>query len=315
MIIAKKEFRSLVTEKTLLLAILIQLFIALFSSFLVVGLVSFYDPGALGDYNLKDATIGIVGDPEGMLTAFIESEGKLRVIHFEELSEAEGAFFDGRIDGILVLPDTVKEGNDPIEVTLFLPKNSIKATIITIHLKEPLEKFEEGVRSLRGVKVPVIDLDLPEGGGGDKRSTEFFEFIYALLIPLLMLTPAFISGGLMIDFVTEEIDRKTLDMLLVSPTTLMEILDGKLFVATIIAPIQALCWLILLQLNGIDVRNIISTVSIVFVVTAVLTLICTIDSWKQWRFPGFDPGACDLRSVCGSSLWNSQENKLESRYI
>ena len=91
-----------------------------------------------------------------------------------------------------------------------------------------------------------------------------------------MLTPAFISGGLMIDFVTEEIDRKTLDMLLVSPKKLMEILDGKLFVATVIAPIQALCWLVLLQLNGIEVQNIILTVSIVFVVTAVLTLICTI---------------------------------------
>jgi len=280
MIIAKKEFMSLKLEKTLILAILIQLFIALFSSFLVVGLVSFYDPEVLGDYNLNDATIGIVGDSEGMLTALIESDGKLRVSRFEKLTEAEGAFFNGKIDGILVIPNTKEEGNDPIEVTLLLPKNSIKATILTIHLKEPLEKFEEGVRSLRGVEVPAIDLDLPEGTGKDKRSTEFFEFIYALLIPLLVLTPAFISGGLMIDAVTEEIDRKTLYMLLVSPTTLVEILDGKLFVATIIAPLQALCWLTLLQLNGIEIQNMMLTVAIVLLVTAILTIICAILSLR-----------------------------------
>jgi len=36
-IIAKKEFRGLFNERTILLAILLQLFIALFSSFLMVG--------------------------------------------------------------------------------------------------------------------------------------------------------------------------------------------------------------------------------------------------------------------------------------
>jgi len=95
-----------------------------------------------------------------------------------------------------------------------------------------------------------------------------------------MLTPAFISGGLMIDFITEEIDRKTLDMLLVSPIRLIEIIDGKLFVATIIAPIQALCWLILLHLNGIVVQNIPLTVTVVLLVTAVLTLLCSILSLR-----------------------------------
>ena len=37
-IIAKKEFRGLFNERTILLAVLLQLFIALFSSFLMVGM-------------------------------------------------------------------------------------------------------------------------------------------------------------------------------------------------------------------------------------------------------------------------------------
>ena len=42
--VAKRELAGLRAEKTILLAIGIQLFIAAFSSFLVVGLVSMYDP-------------------------------------------------------------------------------------------------------------------------------------------------------------------------------------------------------------------------------------------------------------------------------
>jgi len=42
--IAGRELSGLRAEKTILLAIAIQLFIAAFSSFLVVGLVSMYDP-------------------------------------------------------------------------------------------------------------------------------------------------------------------------------------------------------------------------------------------------------------------------------
>ena len=39
-VVAKKEFRGLASEKTILLAVLLQVFIALFSSFLMVGLTS-----------------------------------------------------------------------------------------------------------------------------------------------------------------------------------------------------------------------------------------------------------------------------------
>ena len=45
--IARRDLASLRSEKTIVLALLIQLFIAAFSSFLVVGLTSLYDPGSV----------------------------------------------------------------------------------------------------------------------------------------------------------------------------------------------------------------------------------------------------------------------------
>ena len=50
-VVAKKDFFGLASEKTILLAVLLQVFIALFSSFLMVGLTSMYDPAALSGYS------------------------------------------------------------------------------------------------------------------------------------------------------------------------------------------------------------------------------------------------------------------------
>ncbi|MFC6754754.1 ABC transporter permease, partial [Halorubrum tibetense] len=56
--VARREIRGLRAEKTILLAIGIQLFIAAFSSFLVVGLVSMYDPAALDGAEVEVAGAG-----------------------------------------------------------------------------------------------------------------------------------------------------------------------------------------------------------------------------------------------------------------
>ena len=52
LIIARKEWNSLLLEKTLILAMIIQLLIASFSSLLVIGLASFFDPSALNSYDM-----------------------------------------------------------------------------------------------------------------------------------------------------------------------------------------------------------------------------------------------------------------------
>ena len=50
-IMARKELSGINYEKTILFAILLQLFVAMFSSFLMVGLTSMYDPSSLSQYS------------------------------------------------------------------------------------------------------------------------------------------------------------------------------------------------------------------------------------------------------------------------
>jgi ABC-type transport system involved in multi-copper enzyme maturation permease subunit len=308
--IAKKDLKGLFSEKTLVLTIFIQLFIALFSSFLVVGLTSFYDPGSLSESEMKSANLGLAHRSEIVLNSstgtngFNSSNGsndssyagyaryasnirpkrsvnetllyrlievgKLSPVAYPDYSTAGRDFYRSEIDGILLVPNTTIDGSDLIDIHIYLPKTDLKATVLMLQLKEPLERFEQYARNVRTARLPgyaPIDLKFPE-----KPSNPYFEFIYVVLIPLLVFTPAFISGGLIIDFITEEFEQKTIDLLLVSPVTFSDILDGKILVATGIVPVQVSVWIALLSLNHIPVHNPVAILLLVTAVTLILVL-------------------------------------------
>ena len=74
-IIAKKEFRGLFNERTILLAVLLQLFIALFSSFLMVGLTSMYDPSSLSKYSRFRYNVAYAGNDSQVLDYLSDKPG------------------------------------------------------------------------------------------------------------------------------------------------------------------------------------------------------------------------------------------------
>ena len=70
------------------------------------------------------------------------------------------------------------------------------APIIRTVLQTPLKQYENYLRAQRGVVVRYTDLQ-------GKPATAF-EFIYSVLLPILMFFPAFIAGSMVIDALTED---------------------------------------------------------------------------------------------------------------
>lgn len=277
LVIARKEMRSIINEKTLLLAVLIQLFIASFAAFLVVGIFSYIAPEALAGYNMPKVNLIIVAaDEENELVKYIQAENKFRIFFAPKFKDAVEQFYLGKVDGVLVLSEEKEEGREPLKVDIYLPKTDIKATLIVAYLKRPLEKYESKLREARAARlsgelrdVMAYSLPLPP----HKTASTYFEFVYGVLIPLLVLAPAFISGGLIIDLITEETEKKTLSLLLVSPVSLLSVLNGKILVAAVIAPIQAFLWLLLLKINGVAIYNMHLIVLFSFLTTLILVLL------------------------------------------
>jgi len=261
--------KSLFKEKTLVLAIIVQLLIASFSSLLVIGLASFFDPTALDKYNERSANVGIVGN--GELNEFIR-KSQVKPFYYNDVSNALDDFYTGKIDAIVVIPAQSSDGFEIIRVMVYLPKSDIMGMLVTLQLKKPLEEYETYVREVRASRINFEPTKLYVETIPKKTST-YFEFIYGILIPLLVFTPVFISGGLIIDMITEEFERKTFDLLMVTPASFMEILNGKMLVAVLIVPLQAFIWLVLISMNGVTVENIWIILLLVSLVAALVVAI------------------------------------------
>ena len=238
--IAKRELASLRSEKTILLALLIQLFVAAFSSFLVVGLVSLYDPGAAAGYSVETA---VAGDDAGDLAAAVGGTDGMDARPYPTRQAAAGAFADGRVDAAMLATATER---GTLEVRVLVPDGNVGATLVVVRAREALRAFERLERDQRSASLSAETLELPPRAG----SSPYFGFTYTVLVPLLLFLPVFIAGSVTVDSLTEELERGTLELLRVAPVTMTDIVEGKLLAAAGLAPIQAALWLALLSANG-----------------------------------------------------------------
>jgi ABC-type Na+ efflux pump permease subunit len=245
-VIALREVASLKSEKTIVLALLIQVFVATFSSFLVVGLVSLYSPQGAGGYQ---PTVGVAGNATPELAAAIrESDAGIDVRGFETVADARGEFDEGDVEAVLEAQFT-PEG--AVAVTATVPEGSLRTTLIVVKVKDSLEELERSLRDRYAAEGRLERqlLSVPP----ESQSSPYFGFTYTVLVPLLMFLPVFISGSIVVDSLTEEIQRGTMELLRSAPITLGTIVDAKLLSTATLAPLQAAMWIGLLGLNGITV--------------------------------------------------------------
>jgi len=242
--IAKRELWVLGREKTIILALVIQLFVAGFSGFLVVGLVSLYDPASVEGLQIEAA---VTGDASDDLQAAIDQQDSMTATEYNTSAEAFDAFSEGRAQA--VFETAIQDGR--IQVTLTAPEGSLETTLVVAEGQQALRALERQQRAERAAHLSVQPLQLPQDRGGNP----YFDFTYTVLLPLLVFLPVFISGSITVDSITEEVDRGTLELLRVAPVSLTEIVDGKALAMIAIAPIQAMAWLALLSANGVGIAN------------------------------------------------------------
>ena len=199
--IVKKELRSVARDKTIMIAIFIQLFIASFSSVILIGLLTFYDPESIGLNARISTNVGVIGDAGSPMVRFLR-ERNLKVTTFSLPLDAENAFQAGTIDVAMFIPE---DSDGVVEMQLFLPESESLSTMILMILKEPMKRYENYLRDKNGVQVRYADIK------GLPPAT--YEFRYSFLIPILMFFPAFVAGSMVIDSISEELETHTLDTL------------------------------------------------------------------------------------------------------
>lgn len=242
--VVKRELGSVLRDRTILIAILLQLFIASFSSALLLGMLSLYDADTILRESGSWIKIGVVEAADDPLDTILTERG-LTVIPFGARTQAESAFYEGEIHAIV---DTPRDANGITEIKLYLPDSEMLSSLIRVVVQDPLKQYENYLRSQKGVEIHYTDLV-------GKPSTSF-EFVYSVLLPILMFFPAFVAGSLSIDSLTEEFENNTVQTLLSSPLTVNGMIGAKIVSMLVLSVLQCGAWLVLLRLNGIAIQNI-----------------------------------------------------------
>lgn len=241
--VVKRELSSVLRDRTILIAILLQLFIASFSSALLLGMLSLYDADTILRESGASIKIGVVDATDDPLDDFLADRG-LTVIPFVTLTQAESAFYEGEISAIV---DTPQDANGLTEIKLYVPDSDTRSSLIRVAIQEPLKQYENYLRSQKGVEIHYTDLQ------GEPSTS--FEFVYSVLLPILMFFPAFVAGSLSIDSLTEEFENNTVQTLLSAPLTVNGMVSAKIVSVLILSILQCGAWLVLLKWNGTAIQN------------------------------------------------------------
>ncbi len=269
----EREVRALIRERTILIAFAIQLFVASFSSTLLVGLISIYDPDSTQLTSQMRPRVGVVGEVDAAAAmAAVLAENDAQPRQFPSSAAVQVAFDAGELDAAILLPDTLNGADEVSEAELVLPASDTRATLLRMALRKPLKEYEERLRKENGIELRYANLQ------GLSSST--YEFQYGALIPLLLFFPGFVTGGIVIDTISEEMVNHTLETLWAGPLSLNTILGAKMTAALAVSLAQGLCWVALMGLNGIVVHRVplvlaVSTLSAtaIAIVSALITLL------------------------------------------
>lgn len=273
--IARKEFKDIFKERTIVVAVLIQVFVAGLSSFLVVGLSALADPSAIPTRTQPGVA---VAGPEDIVQNL--SDAGLNAVEMDSPAQALSAFTGGGADAALVVESDGTNGTT-VNMSLYLPDGDLRATITLVHVRDALQSYERDLRDQREARLAFDPIYVDTDVGSSS-----YEFAYGLLIPLLVFLPVVLAGALTADSLTEEIQRGTLSQLMASPATAHDVVEGKVLANVAIAPILTVAWLLLLALNGLTVPPL-NGVLIVVLATAsaaVMSLIAAaVGLWTRDR--------------------------------
>lgn len=270
--ICRRELAGIIEERTIVLALLIQLFIAAFASFLVVGLVSLYDPTALDGQQIEVAVTG--EDSESVVAGLVEADS-VHPTEYEDPEVASSVFQTGGADALI---ETSRTADGRLRLVTSVPDEELRATVIIAELREAFAILERQERSVVSERLTFEPLTVPAA----ESATPYVGFTYTVLLPLLMLLPVFITGSVTVDSIREELDRNTFEVLRLAPLSVVEIFDAKLAATVLLAPLQAALWLALLFLNGVGVAH---PVVLLVLVGALGTVVAVSGLWIGLRLP------------------------------
>jgi ABC-2 type transport system permease protein len=261
MALAKKEARDILQNRIYLLVVLVQVFIIIGAVGLVAVAAVASDPALLDQMGVTSAlNIGLPQNLEGSsLSKYLEEE-KITLNYYNTSDEA-------KLDlgkKLVAVVDLSSSG----EVVVQVDNSNVFYPVVSTKISDAVDKFntENTLKSagLNQSQVNIIQnpVNFQEIKiNQDKQvplaldSPYFVEVIYGFIVPFILLLPFFLASNIVTDSVVGEKERKTFEVLLMTPLSSYMVIIGKIIPILLFSLIQSIAWIAVLDLLRVPIFN------------------------------------------------------------
>jgi ABC-2 type transport system permease protein len=261
--LAKKEGQDILKNKIYLGVVFVQVFILLgtFGIALATSIAS--DPVLLDQYGTaSDIKVGV---PENIQGSQLEADlmkQNLNLTYYENISDAQKflgttlvavvGFNSSGGQGLIVKTDSSNVFYPVISTKI---NNAVNEYQTQNRLKSSGLNSTEIQRIMNPVNLNVVNLNEDHPANIALNSSNFVEIMYGFIVPFILLLPFFLASNIVTDSIVGERERKTFEVLLMTPISSSMVMLGKTLPILFFSLIQSVAWIILLDLLKVPIYN------------------------------------------------------------
>jgi ABC-2 type transport system permease protein len=259
--LSKKEAQDILTNKIYLLIIFVQVFIILGAFGMAIVTAVAADPALFDSYGITSSLkVGV--DPDisrSEVVGYLKEQG-FTIIKFNNREEAIKYLGSDLV--------AIVENSSQGEVTVQIDNTNAFYPVVNQKINDAVTKYQQAKKleaaglnqsTINIIQNPVILTEINVNQDHTSPiamdSSYFVEVMYGFIVPFVLLLPFFMASNVVTDSVVGERERKTFEVLLMTPLTSTTVIIGKIIPILSFSVLQSLAWILLLDLLKVPIYN------------------------------------------------------------
>ncbi len=261
--LAKKEGQDILKNKIYLGVVFVQVFILLgtFGIALATSIAS--DPALLDQYGATSALK--VGVPDSIQGSQLESDlqkQNLNLTYYKNISDAQQSI------GTTLVAVVGFNSTTGQNITVKTDTSNVFYPVVSSKINNAVNEYQtqkklassglsntEIQRIINPINLQVVNLNENHPANIALDSSYFVEIMYGFIVPFILLLPFFLASNIVTDSIVGERERKTFEVLLMTPISSSMVMLGKTLPILFFSLIQSVAWIILLDLLKVPIYN------------------------------------------------------------
>jgi ABC-2 type transport system permease protein len=260
--LSRKESQDILSNKIYLMVVFVQLFIILgaFGLALVSSMIT--DPNMIDQWQGSAAIkVGITQDLSGSSLEKSLKDQNLNLVYYQTPEEGRNELGTTMVAMIYL---TNSQGDIVLETdtgNVFYPviSEKINRALDSYRLEQRLSQQGLTYEQIKVIQNPLVLKEVPVNSNQTAAlaidSSYFVEIMYGFIIPFIVLLPLFLASNIVTDSVVGEKERKTFEVLLMTPLSSSMVVIGKILPILLFSLLQSAAWILLLELLKVPVYH------------------------------------------------------------